>query len=257
MTDITITDFDLSQIDERRRNGSAPVILVIGSRGKGKSTIARAIMRSLRSIPMGNIFSSTETCSPFYSENVPSLFIYSTLDLRALKTVVDEQKKTEKRRSVFILIDDMMYDPLFLRTPIVKGIFLNGRHWGITLLLTTQYAIDVPPALRGNVDYVFLMRENNLQTCAKLHKNFGGIFPTTAVFNQAMRACTVDFGSLVLDFVNDRAFRFRVDMEEEKEPFRMFADSVWRYAEQHTCRSEEEHDIVTQDSSFRIMMPKK
>lgn len=256
MTDITITEFGLADIDSRRRSGSAPVILIIGSRGKGKSTVARAIMRELRNIPMGCVFSSTEESSPFYSQNVPSLFIYTTLDLRALKSIVEAQRKADKQQHVFVLIDDMMFDPLFLRNPVVKSIFLNGRHWGITLMLTTQYAIDVPPALRGNVDYVFLMRENNLQTCQKLHKNFGGLFPTCAIFNQAMRACTQDFGSLVIDFVNDRVYKYRADIKLQMEPFRMFSPCVWRYAEAHTCSSADEHDMITQDSSFRILVKK-
>ena len=255
MTDITIKDFDLGDINARRCSGSAPVVLIIGSRGKGKSTIARALMRTLRSIPMGAVFSATESSSPFYSENVPSLFIYSTLDMKALEKIVKRQQKPDsERKQVFILIDDMMYDPQFLRHATLKGIFLNGRHWGITLVLTTQYAIDVPPALRGNVDYVFMMRENNIQTCNKLYKNFGGAFPTSALFVQALKACTQDFGSMVIDFVSDSVYRFRANMDIEKEPFRMFAACVWRYAKAHTCTEESERSVLMDGTYHRILM---
>ena len=256
MTDITISDFCVEDINSRRCSGNAPVVLIIGSRGKGKSTIARAIMRSMRTIPMGAVFSATEGSSPFYSENVPHLFIYNSLDLNAMKKLVASQQKCEDRKDVFLLIDDMMYDPQFFRNPVVKSIFLNGRHWGITLLLTTQYAIDVPPALRGNVDYVFMMRENNIQTCAKLYKNFGGSFPTVALFNQAFKACTQDFGSMVINFVNDSVHRYRVDIDAEKEPFQMFAPCVWRYAKAHTCTSSSERDVLMDGSNCRILINK-
>ena len=255
-TDITINDFSLEDINECRCNGSAPVVLIIGSRGKGKSTIARAVMRTLRSIPVGAVFSGTEASSPFYSDNVPALFIYSTLDMNALQRIVKGQQKPDVHQHVFILIDDMMYDPQFLRHPIMKSIFLNGRHWGITLILTTQYAIDVPPALRGNVDYVFMMRENNIQTCGKLYKNFGGTFPTSALFTQALKACTQDFGSMVIDFVNDCVYRFRADIDKEKEPFRMFAPCVWRYAKAHTCTATSERDVLMDGTHHRILMNK-
>lgn len=256
MTDITITDFDLGGINARRCSGSAPVVLIIGSRGKGKSTIARALMRTLRNIPMGAVFSATEASSPFYSENVPSLFIYSTLDMKALEKIVKRQQMPDERKEVFILIDDMMYDPQFLRHATLKGIFLNGRHWGITLILTTQYAIDVPPALRGNVDYVFMMRENNIQTCNKLYKNFGGTFPTCTLFVQALKVCTQDFGSMVIDCVTDSVHRFRADIESEKEEFRMFAPCVWRYAKAHTCTPASERSVLMDGSYHRILMNK-
>ena len=71
-----------------------------------------------------------------------------------------------------------------------------------------------------------------------------------------MRACTQDFGSLVIDFVNDRVYKYRADIKLQMEPFRMFSPCVWRYAEAHTCSSADEHDMITQDSSFRILVKK-
>ena len=60
MTNISIHDFDLKKIDERRKQGSSPVVLIIGGRGRGKSNIAKAVMRVLQNVPMGCVFSGTE-----------------------------------------------------------------------------------------------------------------------------------------------------------------------------------------------------
>jgi len=255
MADITINDFDLDDINTRRLEGSSPVILVIGSRGKGKSEIARQLLYALRSVPAGVVFSGTETSRPFYAENVPSLFVYSVFDKQALTKIVNEQKKAAQKKDILILIDDMMYEPGFLRNPLMKGIFLNGRHWKITLVLTTQYAIDVPCALRGNVDYVFLMRENNLQTVAKLHKNFGGLFPHHTLFHHALKHCTQNFGSLVIDNVRERVCKYRVNIETAPTKFKIFDPLVWKFAEKHTvCRSQE-LDILEEDTC-RILVDK-
>lgn len=251
MTDIQINEFNLSDINERRISGSAPVVLIIGGRGRGKSQTAKAIMRILRKIPSGCVFSGTETSNPFYTGIVPPLFTFTTFEKKVVQNIIAWQKKGNKR-DVFVLLDDLMYDPGFLRQPLMRGIFLNGRHYHITLVITTQYAIDVPPALRGNVDYVFLLRENNLQTVAKLHRNFGGLFPNVNVFNQALKACTQNFGSLVIDNVNEKVHRFRVDMEAEKESFRMFSAHVWNYAEEHT--SNEELDVVDGGDECRLLL---
>lgn len=246
MTDIQINDFNLSDIDDRRLSGSSPVVMIIGGRGKGKSQTAKAIMRVLQKIPSGCVFSGTETSNPFYAGMVPALFTYTTFEKKVIQNIIGWQKKGNKS-DVFVLLDDLMYDPSFLRQPLMRGIFLNGRHYHITLVITTQYAIDVPAALRGNVDYVFLLRENNIQTISKLHKNFGGIFPNVNVFQKALKACTQNFGSLVLDNVNEKAHKYRVDMEVEKVPFRMFNSRVWSYADEHTADAAKELTIVEGD----------
>lgn len=246
MTDIQINDFDLNSINERRLSGSSPVVLIIGGRGRGKSQTAKAIMRVLRKIPSGCVFSGTETSNPFYEGIVPSLFTFTTFEKKIIQNIIAWQRKGGKN-DVFVLLDDLMYDPAFLRQPLMRGIFLNGRHYHITLVITTQYAIDVPPALRGNVDYIFLLRENNIQTIGKLHKNFGGLFPNVNVFQQALKVCTRDFGSLVLDNVNEKVHKYRVDMESESAPFRMFSSHVWTYAGEHTASHDSELDIVEGD----------
>jgi energy-coupling factor transporter ATP-binding protein EcfA2 len=237
MADIHISDFDLEDIDARRTCGSSPTVLIIGGRGRGKSTVAKAVMRALQNIPSGVVFSGTEGSNSFYSDMVPTLFTFDTFDRAVLHKLIEQQKRSETPRDVFVLLDDMMYDSSFLRQPLMRSIFLNGRHYRITLLVTTQYAIDVPPALRSNVDYVFLMRESNVQTQQKLFKNFGGAFPHHTVFAEALKACTADFGAMVIDNVKERVCKYRVDLAADTS-FRMFAPSVWKYATGHTRRKE-------------------
>lgn len=253
--DIQINDFDLHEINQRRLDGSSPTILIIGGRGKGKSNLAKAIMRAVQKIPSGVVFSGTETSNPFYQDIVPPLFTFSHMDKNVISSIIEAQKKAEDKKDVFVLLDDMMFDPGFLRQPLMKSIFLNGRHYRITLLLTTQYAIDVPCGLRSNIDYVFLLRENNVHTCTKLYKNFGGVFPNQSLFFQAMKVCCADFGALVIDNVNEKVHKIRLDLEHEHSAkFRMFSPSVWKYAMKHT-NMRGQHDVIA-DGDCRIIIDK-
>lgn len=255
MSDIAITDFDLKTVDNRRLDGSSPVVLIIGGRGKGKSQIAKALMRQLKNIPLGCVFSGTESSNPFYADYVPPLFTFSRFDKTVVKQIIDQQKKAVEKKDVFILLDDLMYDPAFLRQPLMRCIFLNGRHLRITLVLTTQYAIDVPCALRGNVDFIFLLRENNVQTVSKLYKNFGGTFPSLLVFQQALKLCTEDFGAMIIDNVHERTCKYRVDIEQERESFHMFCQKVWDYATLHTVPVSEELDLI-EEGEHRLLVEK-
>ena len=41
----------------------------------------------------------------------------------------------------------------------MRLLFMNGRHWKIMLVITMQYPLGVPPNLRTNIDYTFILRE--------------------------------------------------------------------------------------------------
>ena len=59
---------------------------------------------------------------------------------------------------------------------------MNGRHYKILFILTMQYALGIPPNLRTNIDYVFILRKimfqiergymNIMRVCFQLLKCF-------------------------------------------------------------------------------------
>jgi len=59
--------------------------------------------------------------------------------------------------------------------------------------------MDLPPSLRGQIDYVFILRENILENKMKLYKHFFGIFPTFDSFNEVFTQCTENYECLVLN----------------------------------------------------------
>ena len=55
----------------------------------------------------------------------------------------------------------------------MRLLFMNGRHWKIMLIITMQYPLGIPPNLRTNIDYVFILREPYMQ----IENEFGKIMP--------------------------------------------------------------------------------
>ena len=68
-------DYNIRQFDPKRMKDDRACVFVGGS-GSGKSFAIRDILSYHRDIPAGIVFSGTEAADPFYSEFVPSLFIY-------------------------------------------------------------------------------------------------------------------------------------------------------------------------------------
>ena len=197
MANFHIRKFDPASIAPGR------VCVIIGKRNTGKSVLVKDLMYFRKAIPAGVVCSGTEEGNGFFRTWIPDIFIYHDFDKGAIERLIARQrkmcKKYGKADDVFIILDDCMYDKKFLREKCIRSLFMNGRHWGITLLMTAQYMMDISPDLRTNIDYVFLLRENIVQNRERLWKSFFGIFPTFDAFCAVMNECTENYECLVLD----------------------------------------------------------
>jgi hypothetical protein len=204
--DIQIRKFDPKVIDPCR------TVVFIAKRGSGKTELMTDILYHQRKIPMGVVMSGTEESNEHYQKHVPDSFIYGKFEPDVVKKVIDHQKKvvrkmTEKEKenfsdpskSVFILMDDCMYDKKWTRLEDMRCIFMNGRHYRIFFALTVQYIMDLPPHLRSQIDYVFVLKDNIIENKQKIWKHLFGVFPTFDVFNEVFTQCTEDYGCLVLN----------------------------------------------------------
>lgn len=50
-------------------------------------------------------------------------------------------------------------------------------------LVTMQYPLGIPPNLRCNVDYVFILRENIVKNRERIYANYAGMFPNFDTFS--------------------------------------------------------------------------
>ena len=194
---LQLKKFDVSKMNDDK------ICVFIGKRNTGKSFLIRDIMYYKKHISTGIVQSGTEEGNGFYGTFVPDLFIYNEYNQEAIERVMARQKtlvKTGKKNiGTFVLLDDCMYDNKFLKDTIMRQIFMNGRHFKIFFMLSMQYCMDLPPALRANIDYVFILRENIVANRERLWKNFFGIFPNFDLFSKTMDACTENYECLVLD----------------------------------------------------------
>ncbi len=240
---ISLSKFNPRKIEERRTSGSGPATCVfIGKRGTGKSTLVADILYYMRNINAGVAISATEDGNAYYSSFIPDILIHSEYKPEIIQQVITRQKKiinADKKDTdgdVFVLLDDCMYDKRMIRDTNIRGIFMNGRHWRITFMLTMQYCMDLPPDLRANIDYVFILRENIIQNQEKLYKNFFGIFPHFSVFQDVLNSCTEGYDCLVLDNtsksnnIQDCVFWYKAKPDRK---FRIGSKELWKYCEKN------------------------
>ena len=240
---ISLSKFKPKSIEARRTTGAGPpTIVFIGKRGTGKSTLVADILYYMRRIKAGVAISATEDGNAFYSKFIPEILIHSEYKPEIIQQVITRQKKVINSDTktpdgdVFVLLDDCMYDKRMIRDVNIRGIFMNGRHWRISFMLTMQYCMDLPPDLRSNIDYVFILRENIIQNQEKIYKNFFGIFPHFSVFQDVLNSCTEGYDCLVLDNtsksnnIQDCVFWYRAKPTRD---FKVGTKELWKYCKKN------------------------
>jgi hypothetical protein len=205
-TSLKIKEFKMSYIKKDA------AIVMIAKRGSGKSWICRDIIRQQSHIPGGMIISPTDKMSSFYGDFFPELYIHYDFDTNLISALLQRQeimieKAKEKEKegkkldpSVFLLMDDCMSKKAaWVKDDTISEIFMNGRHYRITYMLTMQYSLGISPELRSNFDYIFLLGEDFISNQRRIFEHYAGMFPTFDFFQQVFNALTEDFGCMVID----------------------------------------------------------
>ena len=210
---LDLKKFDMKNISFRPDENKGPVVVLIGRRDTGKSFLVRDLLYYHQDIPIGTVISGTEAGNGFFSAHVPKLFIHDEYNsaiieniLKRQKTVLKQIKKemeAYKRTNIdaraFVILDDCLYDNKWTKDKLMRLLFMNGRHWKIMLVITMQYPLGIPPNLRTNIDYVFILREPYIANRKRIWENYAGMFPTFESFCQVMDQCTENFECLVIN----------------------------------------------------------
>jgi hypothetical protein len=241
---LELKKFDMKTIQFKPDENKGPVIVLIGKRDTGKSFLVRDLLYYQQNIPIGTVISGTEEGNGFYGKMVPRLFIHNEYNTAIIENILKRQRtvlkqvkhemETYKRTTIdpraFVILDDCLYDNTWSRDKLMRLLFMNGRHWKVMLVITMQYPLGIPPTLRTNIDYVFILRENYIANRKRIYENYAGMFPTFESFCQVMDQCTENYECLVIhnnsksNKLNDQVFWYKADNHND---FRLGSKEFW------------------------------
>jgi len=249
--------FDMKSISFKPNESKGPVVVLIGRRDTGKSFLVRDLLYYHQDIPIGTVISGTEEGNGFYGKLVPKLFIHNEYNTAIIENILKRQRGVLKQikkemeqfnRSTidprtFVILDDCLYDNTWARDKMMRLLFMNGRHWKVMLLITMQYPLGIPPTLRTNIDYVFILREPYIANRKRIYENYAGMFPTLESFCQVMDQCTENYECLVINNnaksnkLQDQVFWYKADAHND---FRLGSKEFWELSKQLNDDDEDE-----------------
>lgn len=225
-------------------------IAMIAKRATGKSFLTREIMYQKRNIAASIAISRTEKLNGFYTDFIPDSYIYSEYSSDILSRIYQRQAqmnddnkqrikegKKPKDDSIMLIMDDCMSDKKWLKDPNIAEMFFNGRHHHLSFILTMQYAVGIPPEMRSNFDYIFLLAEDTINNRKKLYEHYAGMFPTFDIFQQVFSDLTENYGMMVINNrvhsknITDKVFWYKAKsvpkFQVGNHKFRKFHDETY------------------------------
>jgi hypothetical protein len=254
---LELKKFDMKSISFKPNENKGPVVVLIGKRDTGKSFLVRDLLYYQQEIPIGTVIAGTEEGNGFYNKMVPKIFIHNEYNTAIIENILKRQRtvlkqvkhemETYKRSTIdpraFVILDDCLYDATWTRDKMMRLLFMNGRHWKIMLVITMQYPLGIPPTLRTNIDYVFILRENYIANRRRIYENYAGMFPTFEAFNQVMDQCTENYECLVINNnsksnkLQDQVFWYKADNHND---FKLGSKEFWELSKDFNSDEEDE-----------------
>ena len=241
--EIQLSRFNINDISDDK------VVVLIGKRETGKSFLCKDILHHHSSIPVGQVISGTEAANEFYSKMVPKLFIHEEYQAPIIQNILKRQRlmldkwkanpSTDPR--AFLVLDDCLYDNSWTKDKNVRSLFMNGRHFKILFIITMQYALGIPPNLRTNIDYIFILRENYVSNRKRLYEHYAGMFPNFEMFCQVMDQCTENYECLVIhnnaksNKLTDQVFWYKADPHDN---VKLGSQQFWDYSDSNTSEEQ-------------------
>lgn len=249
---VSLRKFDMKKIPQDA------VCVFIGRRRTGKSTLVRDLLFHHQNMPLGTVISGTEESNSFYGKMIPPLFIHGEYSPIILANFVKRQKLMMARiqrdlqggvqsridpRS-FMILDDCMYDDSWTHDKNIRYLFMNGRWLKVFFIITMQYPLGIQPALRTNVDFVFILREPYFSNRKRIFDNYCSVFPSFEFFCQIMDQCTQNYECLVVDNTSQSSkleecvYWYKAEMHPD---FRIGAAEFWAHSANHYRGTDEEN----------------
>jgi len=171
---LEIKQFDIKTFIDLREpisNNKSFIGVVIGRRDYGKTHLVKDILHTHNNVYKDKTIFMFNSC---YLEEYSNKFTDATVCEYEPSTVHSIMAKTFKRQRIefekckinvdtdtphsIIVFEDCIYDPNWYKDKYIKFLFMNGKFFKFSTLITLQYPISIPCHIQYDFDYIFVFR---------------------------------------------------------------------------------------------------
>ena len=243
-----------------------PTILLVGKRFAGKSTASVSVAKHFN-MPRWAAWCGTKDTEDYWAEKFESPATVWGPDEKGktalIRIIRFQQKKVRlykkhlkkpfpRKYEIGLIFDDVTSKREFRRGEILEDLFSNGRHYKAVIIISCQYIKQLPPAVRTNTDYLFMLH-NTKRTIRILYEEYVENPDEFTMFLDLLRYVTSQRDDVGEDLYNALVYDNVVKTYKLDEMFKIYrspphfdpdtiilGDESWRKYNQDHYRDEEE-----------------
>lgn len=137
-----------------------------------------------------------------------------------LPDIISEQKEIITRYgkdtadTVLIILDDLAAERKFFDSKMTKKAIFNSRHVKISIIITTQAYICIPPQIRLNNSNLILYQSANKREIQKIYDENNSHLTFNEFYQMYQKVVSEPYGFLQCNYQNTNNKRFIKNMEE-------------------------------------------
>jgi hypothetical protein len=189
---------------DRMMKRDGRIIMIIGRRGSGKSSLIEWLMHELHTrydFALG--MAPTRSSIEMLERHMPFSMVhddgFAEDAFKKLIGIANSLANKGKLKNGLLVMDDCNSSKEAFRGKDMRNAFFNGRQYGLTIVWGVHWCMDLLPDLRAQVDYVIVLKDSNRKNKERLYNNFFGMFDKFDDFQRVMDSCTANKECLVLD----------------------------------------------------------
>lgn len=158
--------WDITRYNNIELYTNSSVIVIIGRRDTGKTTLIHDILHHVGIIPAGTIVS--HNASEY--DSVVNSVCHSTYSASIMECVVRRQQylfrmyskenaipfRRDVYRRAYVVLDNCIFDDSWTKDKLMKMMFMNGRLWNVMLIISMDYPLHILPMMSSQIDQIFI-----------------------------------------------------------------------------------------------------
>lgn len=190
---------------------------ITGARCKGKHTLFRYLYSQIHS-QIDELYVCT--LHDRYDSLTVTDNIFRDVQLldQLLGQLLSDLERYPVTQRVIVLDVDGDLDQYLTRPPQwLQGLFMNGRHLGLTIFIVSQYPYSFSPALRANIDNIFVLNEQKNVYLKTLYDHYGDFIFALDDFKCTVMEATACTGRCLVIGPDRRTYYLQSELIDDKQ----------------------------------------
>lgn len=184
------------------------ISLIFSRKNRGKSWLARWLVDESRSQFHSILVIAPSDLRFFWTGVAGESAVHQDYDEGLITSLIQHQRKRGKdgtlnadTKKILVVFDDVLSEVNWKKRGPLLTLATSNRHYGIAILVISQSVSALPPVLRTNADYAFMLRVNSEGSRDLLYADYGT--GNKRSWMEALDSATKGYSAYVYDQQND------------------------------------------------------